>query len=176
MLFLNVILAIVMGYSSNALASTYSMAKINLGYGKLDVSSGSGYVYANVDDQTKKLKSITIKANVGMLGFNQNISESQDIKTLVEGKALTIYMEGSSRAVLIIRPKPGFNSYGGNIELSVLKSDGYYNSSLGVARGASSGRYKFWKGSSEVVSFDINMRGYSIAELYVGWYRIVASE
>jgi hypothetical protein len=176
MVFLNMFLAIMVSFASDAMASSYTMAKINVGYGKLDIQSGSGYVYANADDQTGKLKGISIRLNVGILGYNQNISEYQDIKSLVEGKSLSFNMEGSHRAVLIIRPKPGFNAYGGNIDISVLKSNGYQTTSLSISRGMLTQHYKFWKGSSEVYRFNINTRGYSIAELYVGWYEIVTSE
>jgi len=161
--------------SSQALAAKYSMASISLGYGKLDVSSGSGTIYAHTDDSTGKLKSISIYVNAGMLGFTQVISQSQDINALIKGSSLSFYMEGSKKAVMVIKPQAGFNAYGGKITVSVLKSDGYYSSSLDIARGSVSNKYKFWYGDSSVTRFDINMRGYSIAEMVVGWYRIVTN-
>ena len=170
---LGVLFLMMVSLGSEALAAKYSMAKISLGYGKLDVGSGGGYIYATSDDTTHKLKSISINVTAGMLGFTQNISQSQDVKALVDGKSLSFFMEGSNKAVMIIRPQAGFNAYGGKIKISVLKSSGYSDSSLEILRGSVSNKYKFWYGNKAVTRFDINMRGYSIAEMVVGWYSIV---
>jgi hypothetical protein len=175
MKFLGVLFLMMASLGSEALAAKYSMAQISLGYGKLDIGSGGGYIYASTDDATGKLKSISIDVTAGMLGFTQNINQSQDIKALIEGKSLSFYMEGSSKAVMIIRPQSGFNAYGGKISISVLKSSGYTSSNLEVAKGTTSKKYKFWYGDSSVSRFDINMRGYSIAEMVVGWYSIVTN-
>ena len=170
---LSLVLLMLAGLGSDALAATYSMSKISLGYGKLDVGSGGGSINATSDDATQKLKTISINVTAGMLGFTQNIKQSQDVKALIEGKSLSFFMEGSKTAVMIIRPQAGFNAYGGKIKISVLKSDGYHTSALEIARGSVTNKYKFWYGGKAVTRFDINMRGYSIAEMVVGWYSIV---
>lgn len=152
-------------------AGTYSMSKIALGYGKLDVSSGSGFLNVTTDAQNK-ISSISIDVTAGFFGMNTKIVHKEPILDLMNGGSLDFYMDGGANPVLKIKALAGFSANGGKLKLSVLEKTGYVSSTLELAREATSKKFMVWSGNSVIKQVAINMRGYSIADMYVGWYEL----
>jgi hypothetical protein len=147
------------------------MSKINLGYGKLDVSSGGGDLIVTTDAQNK-LSSISIDVKAGFFGVTTPIKYSENMYNLSKGNALDFYMDGGRDAVMMIKALSGFNANGGKLQISVLKKEGYSSTTVQLARDSVSKKFKVWIGTSVVSQININMRGYSIPDMYVGWYEM----
>jgi hypothetical protein len=158
-------------FSMGIQAASHSMAKISLGFGKLDVSSGSGYLKVSTDAQNK-ITSISIDVTAGFFGYNTKIQHKEALKDLMNGGTLDFYMDGGASPVLKIKALTGFNANGGKLKLSVLKKDGYASSTIELARAVSNKKFYAWNGNSMISEVAINMRGYSIADMYVGWYEL----
>jgi len=172
---LKIILMLLMTLSSGvAEAKTQVMSKISLGFGKLDIGAGGGNIIANVDSQNK-LQGISVNINAKFFGLNQKMSFSQNVQQLTKGEALKFYMEGSKSALMIVKPLPGFNTNGGKMKISILHDDGYHSSVVELNKGAYTKEFHMWKGEDKISSFDFNLRGYSLAELLVGWYELVTN-
>jgi len=158
--------------SLTSYANTYSVAYINLGYGKMDVSSGGGYINVNVG-KDNMLTNISIDVNAGMFGVNEDIYKNISIKELITGNVLNFYMRGSLEPILKITPQPGFSSSGGKVKFSVRKRDGYYYEMIEFAKGSKTKSFYLWKDDSIVDEIAINVRGSKASEMYVGWYDLV---
>jgi hypothetical protein len=158
--------------SALASAGTYSISKISLGYGKLDVSAGGGHLYVNVDEKNT-ITSLSINVTAGFFGANYPIKYSEKISSLTSGKSLDFYMDGGSSPVLKLQALSGFTGQGGKLKLSVLKNGGYASSTIEIWKGKLSNNYHLWNGNTLVDSININMRGYKIADMYVGWYELI---
>jgi hypothetical protein len=152
-------------------AATYSMAKISLGYGKVDVNSGSGFLNVTTDAQNK-VTSISIDVTAGFFGYNTKIQHKEALQDLMNGGSLDFYMDGGASPVLKIKALSGFSGNGGKLKLSVLQKDGYASSTIELARAVSNKKFYVWNGSSIVNTVEINMRGYNLADMYVGWYSL----
>ncbi len=155
-------------------ADTYSVAHINLGYGKLDVSSGGGYLNVSVDKENKLTK-IAIDVNAGMFGVYEDIYNAISIKELTSGNVLSFYMRGSIEPILKITPQTGFSADGGKVKFSVRKSDGFYYQMVEIAKGSKTKNYYLWGKDSIIDEIAINVRGSKASEMYVGWYEIVTA-
>ena len=155
-------------------AKTSVMSRINLGYGKLDLGAGGGSIIATVDSQNK-LQEISVKIHATFFGMKQNLTFSQSIQQLSKGEAIKFFMEGSKLALMIVKPLQGFNVNGGKLKISILHEDGYRSSIVELNKGAYSKDFYMWKGDDKITNFEINLRGYSIAELVVGWYELVTN-
>ena len=81
-------------------------------------------------------------------------------------------MDGGASPVLKIKALAGFSANGGKLKLSVLEKTGYVSSTLELAREATSKKFMVWSGNSVIKQVANNMRGYSIADMYVGWYAL----
>jgi hypothetical protein len=154
------------------LAQAYSIAHINLGYGKLDVSSGGGWLNVGVD-KDNKLTRISIDVSAGMFGVNEDIKETMSINELLSGKTMNFYMSGAIEPVLKITPLAGFSKNGGKVKFSVRKSDGFYYEIIEIARGSKTQDFYIWKGNEIIEEIAVNMRGGKAATMYVGWYELV---
>ena len=157
------------------IAQAYSISYINLGYGKLDVSSGGGWLNVGVD-KNNKLTRISIDVTAGMFGINEDIQKSMDIKELLSGETFSFYMRGSLEPILKIKAEPHFTRDGGKVKLSIRKNDGFYSQIVELARGAKTQDFYLWRGDSIVEEIGINMRGSKPFNMYVGWYELVTQD
>jgi hypothetical protein len=157
--------------SALATAGTYSISKISLGYGKLDVSAGGGHLYVNVDDKNA-ISSLSINVTAGFFGASYPIKYSEKVSSLTSGRSLDFYMDGGASPVLKLQALSGFTSQGGKLKLSVLKNGGYASSTIEIWKGKLSNNFHLWNGDNMVESININMRGYKISDMYVGWYEL----
>ncbi len=158
--------------SISSFAKSYSMAYINLGYGKLDVSSGGGDIIATVD-KSNKLTHLKVDVTAGMFGISETIAKTMSVKELMSGETFNFYMSGSSEPVLKIKALKGLGPEGGKIKLSYRKSDGFYYHEIEIARGIESKSFSLWEGDSMIEEVAINMRGGSPKNMYVGWSELV---
>ncbi len=152
-------------------AATYSMAKINLGYGKLNVGSGGGDLLVTTDAQYK-LASISIDVRAGFFGMTTPIKYSENMYNLSKGSHLEFYMDGGRDAVMTIKAMAGFDENGGKLQISVLKKEGYTSSIVQLALDSVTKKFKVLMSNSVIGQININMRGYSIPDMYVGWYEM----
>ena len=157
------------------IVQAYSISYINLGYGKLDASSGGGWLNVGVD-KNNKLTRISIDVTAGMFGVNEDIQKSIDIKELLSGETFGFYMKGSLEPILKITAESGFSTDGGKVKLSIRKNDGFYYQIVELARGVKSQDFFLWKDDSIVEEIAINMRGTRPANMYVGWYELVTND
>jgi hypothetical protein len=159
-------------FSASVFASSkYSITNINLGYGKLDMSSGNGDLLAQVDAKNN-LEKISIDVDAGMLGVNQNIKQSLSLKELTSGKTMMFYMDGAIEPIMKITSMAGFNSQGGKVKISVRKYDGFHYQIVELAKNKSE-QFRIWKEDNRINEIAINVRGYNFANMYVGWYELV---
>lgn len=158
--------------SLSSFAKSYSMAYINLGYGKLDVSSGGGDIIATVDSHNQ-LTHIKVDVTAGMFGMSETIEKTMSVKELMTGETFNFYMSGSIEPVLKIKALKGLGPDGGKIKLSYRKSDGFYYHEIEVARGVRTKNFNLWDGENMIEEVAINMRGGSPKNMYVGWSELV---
>jgi hypothetical protein len=161
-------------FAHMAAAAQYSVAYINLGFGKMDVSSGDGSLKVSVDEQNKLTK-ISIDVVAGMFGVNEHIKKSLSVSELTAGETLYFYMSGGLEPVLKIIPQAGFNANGGKVKFGIRKADGFHHQTIELLRGKVSKKFHLWSGDSIISEIGINMRGYSAPKMYVGWYEFVTN-
>jgi hypothetical protein len=152
-------------------SSSYSISSISIGYGAMDVGAGSGRVNVETNSAGKLLK-VSVKAEVGMLGMESTISQSISIANLKAGKTLEFTMDGSSSAVMKITPQAGFGDFGGKAQIKINTTSGWKTENVEILRGQKTGKYFIWQGSNTVDKISINMRGYSVAAMKVGFYEL----
>ena len=150
-------------------AKVVRLANISLGYGKLDVGAGNGYISA-LTDSKNQLLGISVKALADLFGIESNISKYIEVGSLAKGESQRFLMDGGKSAILVIKPKGGFTGQGGQIQLSILTTVGYIHENLEITKGAQSGQYRIYRGEQMINQIDLNLRGYSVAEMKVGWY------
>lgn len=157
--------------SLHIFAGTYSISTISLGYGKLDVNAGSGNMLVTTD-QSGKLQSVSIDVSAGFFGMKHRIQYSETVANLSSGKSIDFYMEGGSKPVLKLKSIGRFDALnGGKLNFSVLKSEGYETTTLVIMRDSISKRFYLWDSSDRMIAdVGLNMRGYTLASMYVGWY------
>jgi len=157
--------------SGIANAKVISMAAIDLGYGKLDINAGSGHLKALVDNNNR-LVGISVNAYASLLGIDAKINEYLDVPSLAKGEPLNFYMNGAKSAILVVKALGGFGVNGGKLKFSVLESDGYHSTILEVERGASTKQFRVYKDQQMINQINLNIRGYSIADMLIGWYEL----
>jgi hypothetical protein len=156
--------------STQSSKTNYSISNIDVGYGKLNVNSGSGRVFVKTDSNNR-LKEISVTATVGMLGITDEIKEKISIDDLKKGKDLSFKMAGASSAVMIIAPQAGFSENGGKAKIKIKTSKGWESVNAEILRNTN-GQFRIWRGNNSVQTIRVNMRGYSIKNMVVGWYEL----
>ena len=154
-------------------AASYSISTITIGYGKFDINAGNGNMSVNIDS-SGKMQSVSIDVMAGFFGLKHRIQYSESIASLRSGKSIDFYMEGGSKPVLKLKSSGHFDaSNGGKLSFSVLKADGYETTSMSILREAISKRFYLWDSSDRIIGdIGLNMRGYSLASMYIGWYEL----
>lgn len=149
--------------------SIYALAKINLGYGMLDIGAGGGSINIAVDDKNQ-ITHIGIDALGGVLGFDEHVLAAQTLTDMVAGKSLNYVMSGADKPLFKVSAMKGFGPFGGPAKISLRDEDDVFHSQVAkVARDARTGRYHLWRNNKKVKELAINLRGYGIPVLYVGW-------
>jgi hypothetical protein len=152
-------------------AKVIRVADISLGYGKLDVSAGSGSMTVLVD-ASNRLQGISVKAIAELFGISSTINQYMDVKKLNQGETHRFYMQDGKYPILTIKPKAGFGVNGGELYLSFLTTSGYQQEVVEIAKGANSGQFRLFKNDQMINQIDLNMRGYSVSEMKIGWYEL----
>lgn len=141
-------------------------------YGMFGVGAGNAAIYLNVSDG--KIVDLNIDATVGMLGMNSHIKEKITISELMDGDPLQFYMEGSDKPALKVTPSSDFGETGGKATLEIWDGDRYKKETIVISK--ASGDYKVYLNSvatsNRISGIKINMRGYSIPNMYVDSYSI----
>ncbi len=154
-------------------AKMVRLANISLGYGKLDVSAGSGGMIVLVDG-FNRLQGVSVKVNANLLGISSKINQYMDIHQLAKGETQRFFMKGGQYPILTIKPKSGFGVNGGQLHLSFLTASGYVEEDLEIEKGAHTGQFRLYRGNHMITEIELNIRGYSLDEMKIGWYDLIS--
>lgn len=159
-------------------ASAASTRKVDLTtaritYGSLGIGAGQANIFLNISEG--KIVDLSISARVGMLGINTTIDEKVTITDLMQGEALRFYMDGAAQPALKVTPNRGFGEHGGSATLEIWNGERYLKETI-VISDQRGGTYKAYLNSvasaNVVTGMKVNMRGYSVSDMYVGSYSI----
>jgi hypothetical protein len=172
---LKMTLILLAAFTANlANAKVVRLANISLGYGKLDVSAGGGGMSVLVD-ASNRLQGVSVKVNANLFGISSKINQYMDMHQLAKGETQRFYMQDGKYPILTIKPKPGFGVNGGQLHLAFLTQSGYQYEDLEIERGANTGQFRLFRGDQMITEIELNVRGYSLDEMKIGWYELSAN-
>lgn len=167
---LAIILTLILSISVKAQES-YLLAEINLGYGMLDLTAGGGSLNIAVD-RRHRIIGIGIDVIGGVFGFDEHVLAAQTLDEMMAGKSLNYEMKEAKQPLFKVTALENFGAYGGEVRISMRNSNGFQTMFVNIARDSESGRYHLYENKNKVKELAINLRGYGIPELYIGWYEL----
>jgi hypothetical protein len=148
---------------------TQAIATIKVSHGWLNLGVGSGKAYLKTNS-SHQIVNLSIDVTVGLFGINQRIKESISISKLLSGKSLKFFMDGATKAALLIEPSSSFSKTGGHAKIKILNEGGGYNSESISFTKDSSGKYSIKQNTRTIKELFIQMRGLDVKTMYVGDY------
>ena len=149
------------------------LVEASISYGFLGIGVGKAKIYLTISEG--KLVDLNVDAKVGILGINSDIKQKVTIDRLKRGQPLEFFLDGATQPSLRIRPGAGFSERGGTATIEIWDGEEYKKETINISSALGS-QYKVYQGSvartNEVTGVKINMRGMSVADMYVGSYKI----
>lgn len=157
--------------SVTAFADSYSIAKIDIGFGALDIPSGGGDLFLDFDAE-KKITGLTIDVTTGFWDAEERTVEKISLDQLLSGETIHYQADGSSNPIFKITASPDFGPSGGGVRIGIRKEDGFHYEDVQLTRDPVSGLGFLWQQKSRIREIAINVRGMNPEKMCVGWYEL----
>lgn len=147
----------------------YSLAKINLNYGMLEVGAGGGSLNILVD-KDQQIMGVGVDVLGGVLGFDEHVVAALTLEQMKSGHTLNYVLSGADKPIFKVTALKGFGAFGGKVRVSIRNENGFQSRIGNISIHPRTGRYYLWQDDKIVYEIDMNLRGYGFSEAYVGWY------